>query len=88
MILNYNRKFLKDLERVKDKKIKLALKKKILNLKEASNLSKVKGIKKIKAHPDAYRIRIGKYRLGLFFSGEKIILQRFLKREDIYKLFP
>lgn len=88
MILNYNRKFLKDLERVKDKKIKLALKKKILNLKETSDLSKVKGMKKIKAHPDAYRIRIGKYRLGLFYSGGKIILQRFLKREDIYKLFP
>ncbi|MGM0932322.1 MAG: type II toxin-antitoxin system RelE family toxin [Bacteroidota bacterium] len=88
MIVSYNRKFLKDLEKIKDKKIKVALKEKILELKKTKDFSSVEGIKKIKGHPNAFRIRIGKYMLGLFYSKEKIILQRFLKRNDIYKLFP
>ena len=88
MIVSYNRKFLKDLEKLKDKKTKAALKEKILELKETKELSSVEGIKKIKSHPNAFRIRIGRYRLGLFYSKEEIILQRFLKRNDIYKLFP
>jgi len=42
----------------------------------------------MKGHSGAFRIRIGKYRLGFYFDGEVIELARFAKREDIYKLFP
>lgn len=88
MNVTYNRAFKKDLEKIKDAKIKAALKEKILELKEKKELSEVSGVKKISGHPLAFRIRIGKYRMGLFYSGGKANLQRFVKRNDIYKVFP
>lgn len=88
MNIIYNRKFLKDLEKVKDAKIKAALKEKILELKEKQDLKSVSGVKKISGHPNAFRIRIGKFRLGLFYTNDEVSLQRFVKRNDIYKLFP
>lgn len=88
MIVSYNRMFEKDLEKLKDVKIKAALKKKIYELKDKQDLSQVSGVKKISGHPLAYRIRIGKYRLGLYFSNGHASLQRFVKRNDIYKVFP
>ena len=51
-------------------------------IKERANIKKMKG------HSGAFRIRIGKYRLGFYFDGEVIELARFAKREDIYKLVP
>ena len=42
----------------------------------------------MKGHSYAYRIRIGDYRLGFYFEDNTIFLARFLKRSDIYKVFP
>ena len=39
-------------------------------------------------HSDAYRIRIGDYRLGIYYYEDTVTITRFVKREDIYKLFP
>lgn len=88
MIITYNRGFKKDLEKIKDAKLKEALKEKIVELKDKQDLSQVRGVKKISGHPTAYRIRIGQFRLGLFYSNRKVSLQRFVKRNDIYKVFP
>ncbi|PRX51547.1 plasmid stabilization protein [Salegentibacter salegens] len=89
MILTYHSKFKKDLEKLKDKKTKATLLKKILELKNASNLEEVNGIKKLKNHPNAYRGRIRDYRLGFYLLDKNTAsLQRFVKRNDIYKLFP
>lgn len=88
MIISYNRAFKKDLEKLKDVTVKAALKKKILELKDKPDLKEVSGVKKISGHPLAYRIRLGKYRLGLFYSDGNASLQRFVKRNDIYKVFP
>lgn len=88
MILTYHSKFKKDLGKLKNKKTKSALLKKIIELKNASNLKEVTGIKKLKNHPNAYRIRVGDYRLGFYLlSNNTASLQRFVIRNDIYKLF-
>ena len=60
----------------------------ITALKTAETLNVLSNIKKLKGYQNAYRIRIGKYRLGFYFDGEVIELARFVKREDIYKIFP
>lgn len=88
MIIKYNRSFKKDIAKVRTAKSKIALKAVILELKEKENLSSIAGVKKIAGHPTAYRIRIGKYRLGFFYKDGTISLQRFVKRNDIYKVFP
>lgn len=88
MKVEYLKQFSKDLLKINDETLKNNLFEVIVLLKETENLNLLSNIKKLKGHTEAYRIRIGKYRLGFFFDGEVIELARFAKREDIYKLFP
>ena len=88
MKVEYLKQFSKDVSKINDETLKDNLFDVILILKNTENLNLVSNIKKMKGHTDAYRIRIGKYRLGFYVDGEIIELARFAKREDIYKLFP
>jgi mRNA interferase RelE/StbE len=88
MKVEYLKQFSKDLSKINDEALKTNLFDVIINLKNTENFQHLSNLKKMKGHPEAYRIRIGKYRLGFYFDGEVIELARFAKREDIYKLFP
>lgn len=88
MKVEYLKQFSKDLLKVKEKSLKDDLFNSIVSLKNTDTLNELPDIKKLKGHQEAYRIRIGKYRLGFYFDGEIIELARFVEREDIYKLFP
>lgn len=88
MKVEYLKPFLKDLSKVTDETLKDSIYESILMLKNAENLTLVPNIKKMKGHSEAYRLRIGKFRIGFYFDGETIELGRFAKRDDIYKLFP
>lgn len=78
----------KDLKKIKDKKLLKKLASVFINLENTDTLIEFSGLKKLSGHPEAYRIRVGDYRLGIFYSDEIITIARFLKRNDIYKLFP
>ena len=88
MIVLFSKSFSKDLQKNTD----ITLKKEIIQIIEdfenAENLKEFSNIKKMKGHPEAYRLRIGKYRLGFYYDGKVLTLGRFAKRADIYKLFP
>ena len=88
MKVEYLKQFSKDLLKVKDESLKGDLFSIIIVLKNAETLNELSNVKKLKGYQNAYRIRIGKYRLGFYFDGEVIEHARFAKREDIYKLFP
>lgn len=88
MKVEYLKQFSKDLLKINDETLKNNLFEIIVLLKQTENLNLLSNVKKLKGHTEAYRIRIGKYRLGFFFDGEMVELARFAKREDIYKLFP
>jgi mRNA-degrading endonuclease RelE of RelBE toxin-antitoxin system len=88
MTVEYLKQFSKDLLKVKDESLKDDLFNTIIALKNVETLDGLPNIKKLKGYQNAYRIRIGKYRLGFYFEVEVIELARFAKREDIYKLFP
>ncbi|MCL7762309.1 type II toxin-antitoxin system RelE/ParE family toxin [Polaribacter sp. Z014] len=78
----------KDLKKIKDKKLLKQLETVFINLEEKEILNQVSNVMKMSGHKDFYRIRIGNYRLGIHYSEETITIVRFVKREDIYKLFP
>lgn len=78
----------KDLKKIRDKKLLKSLSIVFINLEEIDDLFKISSVKKMSGHPEAYRIRIGDYRLGFYYSDNKIEIARFLKRNDIYKIFP
>lgn len=84
----FGKLFSKDIEKIKDAKIKNELINTILQLENADNLTLITNVIKMKGHPEAYRMRFGKYRIGFYFDGDTIELIRFAKREDIYKFFP
>lgn len=78
----------KDLKKIKEKKLLKSLADVFINLENTDTLYEVSSVKKLSGHPEAYRIRVGDYRLGIFYSEEIVTIARFLKRNDIYKLFP
>ncbi|WP_269223735.1 plasmid stabilization protein [Flavobacterium sp. IMCC34518] len=88
MKVEYLKQFSKDVSKINDESLKTNLFDVIIVLKNTENSNLISNLRKMKGHSEAYRIRIGKYRLGFYFDGEVIELARFAKREDIYKLFP
>jgi mRNA interferase RelE/StbE len=79
--------FVKDLKAVpKDFKEKIAIL--ISTMEQASELSNLTGIKKLKGYQNFYRIQVGAYRLGFALEENTIVLVRFLHRKEIYRFFP
>ncbi|WP_299000817.1 type II toxin-antitoxin system RelE/ParE family toxin [uncultured Tenacibaculum sp.] len=78
----------KDLKKIKNKKLLKSLSQVFTTLEETDDLFKISSVKKLSGHPDAYRVRIGDYRLGIYYSDNKVTIARFVMRNDIYKLFP
>lgn len=81
--------FIKDLKNLKSNSIYPSIKKLVMidfllykDLRDIQNLKKIKGVK------NAYRIRIGDYRIGFFFEENKIIFSRVLHRKEMYRFFP
>lgn len=88
MIVLFGKLFSKDLLKIKDVTLKKEIMLTIIEIENSENIHAIPNVLKMKGHPEAYRMRMGKYRIGFYFDGEKIELHRFAKREDIYKLFP
>lgn len=57
-------------------------------LSRAKKLSELSACKKLTGFKNAYRIRMGEYRIGFIFENEIIELVRVLGRKEIYKYFP
>lgn len=58
------------------------------NIDEIKTISELRNCKKMKGSPNAYRIKIGSYRIGFYFDNDKIEIETFEHRKDIYKNFP
>jgi len=84
----YLRSFLNDIKKIKDQSLKSKVKAVLENLENAETLENLPNIKKLKGYSTVYRTRLGDYRIGFYKNDEKIEVARFLKRDDIYKVFP
>ena len=80
--------FNKDISKIRDKKIALRIEQAIKNLEQASSVTEITSVKKLAGHTNAYRIRIGDYRLGFFLVNKNAHLTVFAHRKDIYRSFP
>lgn len=88
MNVRFLKSFLRDVEKLKDKQAKQQLKTSIEKIKTAQQHKEIPQLKKLRGHPYAYRIRVGTYRVGVFIQNDCVTFVRFVKRNDIYKLFP
>jgi mRNA interferase RelE/StbE len=88
MKVEFLKRFSKDLDEIKTKSVKQSIIRLIELMETIDALDKIPNTKKLKGHKNAYRTRIGDYRLGFFFENSTILIARFLHRKDIYKIFP
>lgn len=86
----YKRSFIKDINKIGRKDIRKKLEAFILQVESASSVEDLPHTIKMKGTINAYRARIGNYTIGLFYdkTANELLFVRFLKRNDIYKLFP
>ena len=80
--------FLKDISKIKDKKVQESIKDVIRNIEDADSIKEIKNLKKMKNFQDAYRIRINDYRIGIFIEGNVVEFNRVLHRKEVYRYFP
>jgi len=88
MKVEYLEKFSRDLDKIRDKNLKNSLKTVIEQAEAASSLAQIRNLKKLSGFKNAYRIRIGDYRAGIFFENGVIEFARIAHRKDIYRIFP
>lgn len=78
----------KDIDNIFDKSILENIVEIIENVGLANDITELKGVKKLVGFKYAYRIKMGKYRIGFFYQNETIEFARIIHRKDIYKVFP
>jgi mRNA interferase RelE/StbE len=88
MKVEFLAKFSRDLDKISDLRLKEKVLKIILECEDALTFNEIKNIKKLRGDKISYRIRIGDYRLGLYFEFGIIQFARIVHRKDIYKVFP
>lgn len=88
MEIRYHAQFNRDLRRLRNQSLAHSIEQIISELKAASGLADVNGVRRLRGEGRHYRIRIGEYRLGITQDGDTIILRRLLHRSEIYRNFP
>lgn len=89
MKTEYLPSFIKDLKKLKSNPIYHKIKTLVMTeIPNYENFTIINNLKKIKGDDNAYRIRVGDYRIGFFLEKDKIIFSRVLHRKEIYRFFP
>jgi len=84
----FTRKFQKQLDNCKDKHVRKKVVAAIEKAQTAESIKSIPHIKKLRGTKNAYRIRIGDYRIGLLTDTNSVIFASFDHRSEIYKYFP
>jgi mRNA interferase RelE/StbE len=88
METKFREKFEKDIEDISNQDVLDDIAKAIDNVEKAQKPQDITNIKKMKGDKTAFRIRIGKYRIGIFITKGVVEFTRVLPRDKIYKYFP
>ena len=80
--------FAKDVDKELNEQEKQQLARILILITQSKTLSEIPDCKKLKGFKNAYRIRMGNYRVGFLFEDETVKLSRVLNRKDVYKYFP
>lgn len=80
--------FSKDLDKLNNSDIKLNVLAKINEIDSAKRLNSISNLKKLKGFKNAYRLKLGDYRIGLYFENWIVEFARILHRKEIYRIFP
>ncbi len=87
--VEYTKRFLKELSKL-PKEIQEQAERIVFEELLSANPFELGYIEHMTGYSDKYKIRIGKYRIGIAIdkNNKLIICQRIAHRKDIYKIFP
>ena len=80
--------FNKDIAQITNRSLARKVETVLHKLENANNISQIASIKKLEGAANAFRIRVGDYRIGFFLEGNTIRLMIFAHRKEIYRYFP
>lgn len=82
------KQFSKDISKITTPTVKIEILKAIEQVEQAQTTAQIENLKKLKGFRNAYRLKIGDYRIGVFISKNIVEFARVVHRKDIYRLFP
>lgn len=88
MKVTYTALFSKDLDKIVDDEVLEKIEQTIEQVKLAQKPLNILHIKKMKNAKNAFRIRVGNYRIGIYLEKDTVIFTRVALRKDIYDIFP
>ena len=80
--------FTRDLRKVKSQSTLDRVREVIEQVEAAPDPAAISDLKRLTGASNAYRIRIGDYRIGVTIEGDLMEFVRFLHRRDLYRFFP
>jgi mRNA interferase RelE/StbE len=88
MRTHFRRSFVRDLKKVRDRRVLEQVELAITAVEAAGAVHEVADMKKMSGSSGFYRIRVGEYRIGLTVEGDEVEFVRVLHRREIYRHFP
>jgi mRNA interferase RelE/StbE len=84
----FRESFWRDVRKIKDQKIIARIDEVIAEVEAAARFSEIGNVKKMVGAANAYRIRVGGFRIGVFAEEDAVEFVRCLDRKDMYRYFP
>lgn len=92
MILIVKPKFRRDVDKINNRELLIALQQKINQINKAADTSNITGLKLLRGYTHHYRVIVKtnsqSYRIGAVIRKDTIFFVRFLPRKIVYKEFP
>jgi len=84
----YQNSFWRDVKKIIDPALWKQVEQAILSVQQAQTIKDIPRLKKMKGHTIYYRIKVGRYRIGVTIEGNLATFARCLPRKDFYKYYP
>jgi mRNA interferase RelE/StbE len=88
MKTEFLKQFYKDLDKITLQSTLDDINSSIINVEEAVSVREITNLKKLTGYKNAYRIKIGNYRIGVFIENNIVEFAGVIHRKDIYRVFP
>ena len=90
MKTDFAKPFNNDVQKIANVVIVDEVKQAILDVKKAQTLKSIPNLRKLKGYKAGiyFRIRVGRYRIGVTIVGDLVTFARCLPRKNFYQCFP
>ena len=89
MKIEITKRFVKDTQKITDKRILLKIQQVLLDAQKIESLISLSDLEEMSGYPSFYRIKFDyRYRIGIYVDNQTIQFLRVGSRESFYKKFP